>query len=102
MKTYDAVIAVLVLGFSLVVFGITGFRTVAGALLLFMLPFYLILDLFELKRSEKIAFSFLLGIGLFSAVCYYLGFLFGIRTAIIATFLLLLAVWLLLRKFRAS
>ena len=93
-------IIILVLLFTFALFGVTGLKTIFGVFLFFFLPFYLILDNFDLEKSEKIIFSFFIGIGVFSAFVYYLGMLFNsIRVATAATFVLLLTLGLLLRKY---
>jgi len=99
-KETAAGILVLVLLFSFTLFGFTGVKVIGGVILLFFLPFYLILDNFNLETGEKIMFSFFIGIGVFSTFVYYLGILFNsIRIATVVSFVLLVGVGLLLKKF---
>jgi|TARA_B100001971_G_C18194958_1_gene540890 hypothetical protein len=96
-------ILALIIIFSFILFGFTGVKVVGGAILLFFLPFYLILDNFDIEFGEKIVFSFFMGIGVFSIFVYYLGFVVNsIRVAIVVTFLLLVGVGLGLKKFGKS
>ncbi len=99
-KTTTIIILILIALFSLIFLGFTGFRTIFGMLLVFFLPFYLILDNFELQKSEKVIFSFFIGVGIFPAIVYWLGVLISFRLAIAITFVLLIVVGVLLRKFK--
>ena len=99
-KELIAGIAAVVAIFFLTLFGLTGLKTLAGAFLFFFLPFYLILDNFDLEKSEKIIFSLFIGLGVFSTFVYYLGFLFGsIKMAAAVTFFLLASIGIGLRFF---
>jgi apolipoprotein N-acyltransferase len=96
-------IGILMILFFQILFGITGVRTITGVFLFFFLPFYLILDNFNLERNEKIVFSFFMGLGIFSTFVYYLGILVGsIRIAMVITFILLMVVAIMLKKFKKS
>ena len=66
------IIALSVLVFSFVLFGTTGIRVVLGIILV-SLPFYLILNNFQIEQSEKFVFSVLLGLTLFPSLVIYLG-----------------------------
>ena len=87
--------------FSFVLFGLTGIRVVLGILFI-SLPFYLILNNFELTEGEKSVFSILFGLTLFSALVYILGLVISFRIAIIITFIVLIIVAFLIRKFKAK
>ena len=94
-------ILALIIIFSFILFGFIGVKVVLGAVVVFFLPFYLILDNFDIEFGEKIVFSFFMGIGVFSIFVYYLGFVVNsIRVAIAVTFLLLVGVGIGLKKFR--
>ena len=92
------VVFVLIGIFSLFVFGMMGFRTIIGILLLFLISFYFILKKTALTEDEKVMFSFFLSIGFFPAIVYYLGLFVGVRKAIIVTFVILLAAGIIINK----
>lgn len=94
------VILVLLL-FSFTLFGFTGVKVIAGSIILFFIPFYLILDKLDIETDEKIVFSFFIGIGIFSTFVYYLGILFNsIRIAIIVTLVILITTGFFLRRLK--
>ncbi len=90
----------LVLAFFYFVLGFSGMMTILGVMLLFILPFYMILDNFELDKDEKIVFAFFIGIGIFPAISYWLGMLISFRIAIFVTFALLVATSFIIKKFK--
>ncbi len=90
----------LILLFFWALFGFTGVKIIIGAFLCFFIPFYLILDNFEMERGEKVIFSFFIGLGVFSAITYYIGIVVGsLRISMGITFILLVAIGLLIKKF---
>jgi len=92
-------ILALVVLFSFFLFGFTGVKAIGGAILFFFLPFYLILDNFDIELWEKIIFSFFIGIGIFSIFVYYLGFVFGsVRVAVVVSFSLLVCIGFVFKK----
>ena len=91
------IVAIILLAFFMM-HGIIGLRTSIGVILLFIVPFYLILNNFDLNEGEKIVFSFFLGIGLFSSIVYWLGIIISFRLAIVITFLSLLGIAFLIKK----
>jgi apolipoprotein N-acyltransferase len=96
-------IGILIILFFLILFGTTGIRTIIGAFLFFFLPFYMILDNFNLEMSEKVIFSFFIGLGIFSIFVYYFGILFGsIKIAIVVAFVLLIIGAILLKNLKTS
>lgn len=99
-KTTIAIILVLIALFSFIFLGFVGFKVIFGFLLVFFLPFYLILGNFDLSRSERVAFSFFIGVGLFPAIVYWLGVLMSFKLAILLTFVLLLIVGFVLRRYK--
>ncbi len=100
-KETIAVISVITLSFFLVLFGITGARTIIAIPLFFFLPFYLILNNFELPAGEKIVFSFFIGLGIFSSFVYYISILVSsVRIAIAITFVILIAAAFLIKRLK--
>jgi len=98
-KMTTGVILVLVALFSFIFLGFIGFKVIFGVLLVFFLPFYLILRNFNLSKGEKVIFSFFIGAGIFPAIVYWLGVFISFRLAIVVTFVLLILIGFLLRKF---
>ena len=95
-----AILAFVLIGaFSLIFFGLTGFRTIIGLIILFFLPFYIILDNFELDTDEKVFFSIFLGAMLFPSLAYILGLVMGLRISIAVSFVIFLSAGLAMRKF---
>jgi len=94
------IILILIALFSLIFLGFTGFKVIFGMLLVFFLPFYLILDNYDLSRGEKVIFSFFIGVGIFPAIAYWLGIFMPFRMAILITFVLLIITAYLIRRFR--
>lgn len=101
-KITFGIIAVLIALFSIIFLGFTGLKVLFGMLLVFFLPFYLILDSFELSRSEKIIFSFFIGIGVFSSITYWIGVLVSFKIAIVITFVLLLVIAFIVRRMKGG
>lgn len=88
----------LVLLFFYLLFGITGLRTFIGVVLFFFVPFFIILSNFNLELEEKILFSFFIGIGFFSTLTYWLGFLVGsLRISIILVFSALIVIGIVIK-----
>jgi len=94
------IILILIGLFSFIFWGFTGFKIIFGILLVFFLPSYLILDNFNISRSEKIIFSFFIGIGVFSSIAYWLGVFISFKLAIAITFVFLVLVGVLIKKFK--
>ena len=90
-----------VLIFSFVFFGITGIRVVLGIIFV-SLPFYLILNNFELAEGEKHIFSILLGLTIFPSLTYLFGLVISFRASIIVTFILLIIIAFVLRKYKTK
>ncbi|MEA2038034.1 MAG: hypothetical protein U9O94_11100 [Nanoarchaeota archaeon] len=98
-KTTLAIILVLIALFSFIFLGFIGFKVIFGMILVFFLPFYLILNNFSLSRSEKIIFAFFIGVGIFPSITYWLGVIISFRLAIAISFILLLLTAFLIKKF---
>ena len=99
-KTTIGIILVLIALFSFIFLGFMGFKVIFGMLLVFFLPFYLILDNFNISRSEKVIFSFFIGIGIFPALVYWLGVLISFKLAIAISFILFISLGFILKKFK--
>ena len=98
----ELLIFVLILGigigtFSFIVFGLTGIRVFAGIIFI-SLPFYFILDNFELAEAEKFVFCLLIGFTLFSGLAYQLGLVISFRLSIFIIFLALIAIAFTIKK----
>ncbi len=82
-------------------FGTTGARTVAAIVVFFFLPFYLILRKLSIEADEKVFFAFFIGLGLFSAVVFYVGRIVpSFRLSVAVAFILLLLLPFILKKLR--
>ncbi|MBI2101442.1 hypothetical protein HYT53_02425 [Candidatus Woesearchaeota archaeon] len=98
-KIFMAIILALTAIFFFAALGITGLRTIAGTILLFILPAYLILNNFDLSAQEKIVFAFFIGVGIFPSVVYLLGLVISLRAAIAITFILLIVIAFMAKKY---
>lgn len=92
--------SILIVLFFLYFFQFTGLRLIIGIFLVFFLPFYLILSVFDFEEWERWLFSFFLGIGLFSTLVYNIGLISSLKTGIVLSFVLLIALSVLLRKYK--
>lgn len=99
-KITIAIILILIALFSFIFLGFIGFKVIFGMLIVFFLPFYLILDNFDLSKDEKIFFAFFIGVGAFPAIVYWMGVFISFRLAILVTFVLFILVGLIIRKFK--
>ena len=89
----------VILLFSYFLFGITGIRVVLGIVLV-SLPFYFILNTFNLEEGEKFVFSLLFGMTVFPSLVYALGFLVSFKISILIIFIFLAIAAFLISKFR--
>ena len=96
---FAAICALVILAFGAAMFGIAGARIVLGMIFL-SLPFYLILDNFELSHGEKAVFSLLMGITLFSSMVYLFGLVISFRISILLTFILLIIFNVIIKKLK--
>lgn len=94
------IILVLVALFSFIFLGFTGFKVLFGMLLVFFFPFYLILDNFDLLRSEKVIFAFFIGLGIFPSIVYWMSVFISFRLAIVITFVLLVITAFIIKKIK--
>ena len=93
------IVLVVILLFLYFILGFSGMMAGLGIILLFIVPVYLILDNFDLGQDEKIVFSFFLGVGIFPALVYWPATIISFRLSIFITFVVLLVVAYLVRKY---
>ena len=96
---FIAIMVAVILVFFYFILGFSGMMAVLGIMLLFIVPIYFILDDFDLSQDEKIVFSFFIGVGIFPAITYWLGMIISFRLAIFITFVVLIIVAYLVKKF---
>ena len=101
LAVFSSIMLLIALVFSYILFGIAGIRVALGIIFI-SLPFYLLLNNFELAEGEKLVFSILLGLTIFPSLAYLLGLVVPFRIAIASVFVLLIAIWLLLRKYKSK
>jgi|TARA_Y100000310_G_C20703189_1_gene831999 apolipoprotein N-acyltransferase len=97
---FIGIIATVILVFFYFILGFSGMMAVLGIILLFIVPFYLILDNFDLSQDEKIVFSFFIGVGIFPAIVYWLGMIISFSLAILIIFAVLIVASYFVRKIR--
>lgn len=90
---------IVILAFFYTLFQMAGLRIVLG-LLFVLLPFYFILNTFNLARGEKFVFSLLLGITIFPSLVYALGLLISFRLSIFIVFVFLLIIAVVIWKIK--
>ena len=83
---FFSVVVLAALVFLFILFGMTGARVVLGIILI-SLPFYLILNGFDIGEGEKFIFSILLGLTIFPSLVYILGLVISFRIAIAVSFM---------------
>ena len=64
------------------------------------LPFYFMLNNFDLEHGEKFVFSLVLGITIFPSLVYALGFILSFRISIVVVFIFLLIAAFIMSKFK--
>jgi len=96
---FIGIIVVVILAFFYFILGFSGMMAILGIILLFIVPFYLILDNFDLGQDEKIVFSFFVGVGIFPAIAYWMGLIISFRISIFITFIILIVVGFVVRKY---
>ena len=94
-----AVIVVLFLLIFFIFFQTTGIRFVIGFLLM-PLPFFLIINRFNLDFDEKVIFSIFISIISFPLLVWYINYFLipSLRITILAIFLILLGLGIIIRK----
>ena len=96
---FIGVMVVVILAFFYFILGFSGMMSVLGIILLFIVPIYFILDNFDLGQDEKLVFSFFLGVGIFPSLVYWPGLFISFRLSILISFILLIVVGVLVRKY---
>ena len=96
---FIGIILAIILAFFYLILGLGGMMAVLGIVLFFIAPFYLILNNFELGQDEKLMFSFLIGVGLFPSLVYWLGLFISFRVSIFITFAIYIIAAYLFSKF---
>ncbi len=98
---FVSIVALAIAIFFFVLFGIAGARLVLGIFFI-SLPIYLIINNFKLDEGEKIVFSILLGITLFPSLVYIFGLIISFRIAILITFIALIILAFVIKKYKSS
>ena len=98
---FSPIVILIALVFSFALFGITGARVALGIALV-SLPFYLVIDNFELVEGEKIVFSILLGLSVFPSLAYLLGLVLSFRIALAVAFITFIATAVILGKYKTK
>lgn len=80
------IILAIILIFFYMILGASGMIAILGIVLFFAVPFYLMLNNFELEQDEKLILSFLIGVGLFPSLVYWLGIFISFKASIFITF----------------
>ena len=94
-------VLIVILLFSFIVYGFSGMKVVLVLLVLFFLPFFLILNNFDFELSEKIMFALFLSLGTYSTLVYWLGFLVGsLKVSSIVSALILVGIAYLIKVVR--
>lgn len=96
---FIGILAALILIFFFYILGTSGLMSALGIILIFILPIYFILNNFKLDNDEKIVFSFFIGAGIFPSIAYWLGTLISFKISIFMTFILLLILGFLIKKY---
>ncbi|MBD3164423.1 hypothetical protein GF323_04435 [Candidatus Woesearchaeota archaeon] len=94
------IILALIAVFSFIFLGFAGFKVMFGMILLYFLPFYLILDNFNIQMADKVFLSFFIGLGIFSIPVYWLGTVISFKLAILISFLFFILSAFILKKFK--
>jgi len=91
-------ILIAILLFSFMVYGTSGTKVVLTVLVLFFLPFFLILNNFDFTLGEKIMFAFFMSMGTYSTLVYWIGFITGsLKVSAIVSALLLIGIAYLIK-----
>jgi len=86
---------------SYALFGTTGIRVVAGIALM-SLPFYILLNRFELTEGEKFVFSILLGLTIFPSLVYILGLVAPFRFGIAVSFFVFICISIAVARYKSK
>lgn len=96
---YYGIILVIILAFSFWLFNYVGIKVVLSIVFV-SLPFYFILNNFNLTEGENILFSLLLGFTIFSSLAYTFGLVMSFRIGIILAFLILMLIAYTIKKYK--
>lgn len=96
---FIGILVTIILAFFFYILGASGLMSALGIILIFVLPTYFILNNFNLDNDEKIVFSFFIGVGIFPSIAYWLGTLISFKISIFTTFILLLILGFLIKKY---
>lgn len=99
LAIFSLIILLAALIFSYALFGMTGIRVVLGVIFV-SVPFYLVLNNFELAEGEKFVFSILLGLTIFPSLAYLLGLVVSFKISIVVAFVVFIIIALALRKYK--
>lgn len=83
--------------FCFFLFGMTGLRVALGILFL-SLPFYLMINNFDLIYGEKVLLAFIFGLTIFPSLVYLLGLLISFRISIFIVFAFLIIAAIFIKK----
>ncbi|MBU90220.1 hypothetical protein CMO94_01655 [Candidatus Woesearchaeota archaeon] len=97
---FIGIVVGVILAFFYFILGFSGMMAILSIMLLFIVPIYFILDNFDLGQDEKIVFSFFIGVGIFPSLVYWPATIISFRLSILITFIVLVVVGMLVRKFR--
>lgn len=95
---FIGIILAAILAFFYIILGSGGTIAVFGIILFFVVPFYLMLNNFELGQDEKIILSFLIGAGLFPSLVYWLGLFISFKISIFITFMVYIIIAYLMSR----
>ena len=96
---FIGIIIAAILLFFYFILGFSGMLAALGHILLFIVPIYFILNNFDLAQDEKIVFSFFLGVGIFPSLVYWPANFISFRISIFISFVILIVVAYLVRKY---
>ena len=85
------IMLLIALIFAFVLFGVAGAMVVLGMFFI-SIPFYLMLNNFEVDESEKFVFSILFGLTIFPSLVYLLGLVISFKMSIVAIFIVLITI----------
>jgi hypothetical protein len=97
---FIGIVVGVILALFYFILGFSGMMAILSIMLLFIVPIYFILDNFDLGQDEKIVFSFFIGVGIFPSLVYWPATIISFRLSILITFIVLVVVGMLVRKFR--
>ncbi len=96
----------IVLAYATYLFGITGLRTIAGMIIIFVLPVFMILNglknfgLGVLDTGEKLFFSLFIGLSLFTLFVWYIDRVIpSLRASLIAGVVVLALAGFLIKRY---